>query len=100
MSPTYPEITNHQNHFLVDGLKCEQKLKNVKSCFFCCKIHKVAVPSRRQITFKPIKVMKIFKFKDENEENDFYEILLKFLLCMIAVMFFAFMEYYYQHPIY
>lgn len=44
--------------------------------------------------------MKIYKFKDENEENDFYEILLKFLLCMIAVMFFAFMEYYYQHPIY
>lgn len=44
--------------------------------------------------------MKIYKFKDENEENDFYEILLKFLLCLIVVMIIAFMEYNYQHPIY
>ena len=44
--------------------------------------------------------MKIFKFKDENEENDFYEILLKFLLCIIVVMLIAFMEFYYRTPIY
>lgn len=44
--------------------------------------------------------MKIFKFKDENQENDFYEILLKFLLCLIVVMIIAIMEFNYRHPIY